>query len=149
MRTNRSARGAGKARSKSAVSAASTRWRCDKGMSAPRSNGKETAKKKRANVFTGRDAVRDFLDPTRSPAPPLVELPDSLNPLRADKVRIFAKLMYPSPLFNIKSIAAFNLLSEARNSGALKDVHTIVENSSGNMVLAESVLGRLFGIKRV
>jgi cysteine synthase len=107
------------------------------------------ASQKRPNVFSGPSAMRDFLDPAHSMSLPLVELPDSLNPFRKEKVRIFAKLMYLSPLFNIKLLAALNLLTEAHESGKLEGVHTIVENSSGNMVLAESVVGRMFGIKRV
>jgi cysteine synthase A len=103
----------------------------------------------KVNVFTGPSAVRYFLHPQHSVPAPLVELPESLNPYHKDGMRIMAKLMYLTPLFNIKLLAASNLLSEAQLEGKLEGVHTIVENSSGNMVLAESVLARQMGIKRV
>ena len=59
---------------------------------------------KMLNVFKGPDAVRNFLDPGKHPYLPLVEVPQTLNPFAADRVRIFAKLMSHSPLANVKAV---------------------------------------------
>ncbi len=104
--------------------------------------------KKYLNVFEGPDAIKDFLNPDNNPMIPLVELPEELNPFRKDGVRIYAKLMNMLPLANVKSLPALNMLLEAEKSGKLKDVHTIVENSSGNTVFSLALIARLFGIKR-
>ncbi|MDE1965918.1 MAG: pyridoxal-phosphate dependent enzyme [Patescibacteria group bacterium] len=101
------------------------------------------------NVFTGPDAVRDFLNPGASLPTPLIELPESVNPYAKDKVRIYAKASFMGPLFNIKQLGALNLLQDAQASGKLRGVHTLVENSSGNMILGIAVLARFFGVKRV
>lgn len=55
------------------------------------------------NVFKGPDSVQ-YVDPSGKPLLPLVELPDSLNPLRGDGVRIFAKIMTLVPAHNLKSL---------------------------------------------
>jgi cysteine synthase len=101
------------------------------------------------NVFSGPSAVQDFLNPDCSPPLPLVELPGALNPFLNDKVRIFAKIMYLAPLLNIKGYASLSMLADAQASGKLEGVHTIVENSSGNKVLADAILARMFGIPNV
>jgi len=96
------------------------------------------------NVFSGSDAVKNFLDPDRNAPLPLVELPNSLNPFATEKVRIFAKLMYLLPLLNVKSLPALSMLQDA--SGKLDGVHTLVENSSGNTAFSLAIVARLFGI---
>jgi cysteine synthase len=101
------------------------------------------------NVFSGASALEDFLNPERSVPLPLVELPASLNPFYSDRVHIYGKLAYLSPLFNIKLFASLNLLLEAQTLGTLEGVHTLVENSSGNKVLADAIVARMFGIKNV
>jgi cysteine synthase len=100
------------------------------------------------NVFEGSTAIRDFLNPDNSPPVPLVELPGEFNPCRAEGVRIFAKLMYLLPLLNIKSLPMLNMLIEAKDSGKLDGVHTLVENSSGNAAFSLAVLATLFGVPR-
>lgn len=100
-------------------------------------------------VFDGPTAIRDFLNPCNHPPLPLVELPENLNPLKTAGVRIYAKLMYLLPLLTIKSLPAINMLLEAEASGKLKDVHTIVENSSGNTALSLAIVSRCLGIQRV
>jgi cysteine synthase len=100
-------------------------------------------------VFEGPNAIRDFLNPENSPAVPLVELPDSLNPLRQKDVRIFAKLMYLLPLLSIKSLPALRMMMDAEASGRLKGVDSIIESSSGNTAFALGVVASLFGIRRV
>jgi cysteine synthase len=100
-------------------------------------------------VFEGASSVRDFLDPDNNPPLPLVELPDDLNLLRGEGVRIFAKIMYLLPLLNIKSLPAMNMLLEAESSGKLTGVHTVIENSSGNTAFSLAVLARYFGVSQV
>lgn len=54
------------------------------------------------NVYAGPDSVRKYFDPESSPPLPLVEIPDCVNPFRADGVRIYAKMMSMHPATNIK-----------------------------------------------
>ncbi len=103
----------------------------------------------RSGVFEGPTALRDFLNPENHPPVPMVELPVYLNPLAAEGVRVFAKLMYLLPLLTVKSLPALQMLTDAAEAGRLEGVHTIVENSSGNTVFALSVLAKLFDIGRV
>jgi hypothetical protein len=56
------------------------------------------------NVFKGHDSLAQYLDPDLNPPLPLVEIPDSLNPLRSDGVRIFAKMLTALPAHNVKSL---------------------------------------------
>lgn len=108
----------------------------------------ESMSKEQLNVFEGESAVRDFLNPDNNPPIPLVELPARCNPFHEDGVRIFAKLMSMLPLANVKSLPALNMLLEAENIGKLKDVHTLIENSSGNTVFSLATIARLFGIDK-
>lgn len=98
------------------------------------------------NVFKGDNAILDYLNPKSQVFTPLVELPKNLNPFYEDGVRIYAKLLNTLPLTNVKSIPAFNMLKEMEHKGELKNIHTIIENSSGNTVLSLAVIGRLLGI---
>lgn len=99
------------------------------------------------NTFTGSNAIKDFLSPDKNPMIPLVELPADCNPFAKDGVQIFAKLMNMLPLANIKSLPALNMLLEAKDAGELKNVHTLIENSSGNTVFSLATIARLFDIK--
>lgn len=100
------------------------------------------------NVFTGPDAIRDFLDPGNLPPLPMVELPASLNPFAGDGVRIMAKLMGLLPLGNVKAAPAYNMILEAARSGRLDGVEELIENSSGNTVLSLAIAARQFGVAR-
>jgi S-sulfo-L-cysteine synthase (O-acetyl-L-serine-dependent) len=75
----------------------------------------------------------------------LAELSEVINPYCSDGVRIFAQICGD----NIKKFAALHLLLDAQAAGRLKGVHTIVENSSGNMALALGLLAPAFGIRNV
>jgi cysteine synthase len=97
--------------------------------------------------FSGKDSIRNLLNPDCNPPLPLVELPDKLNPFLKQRVRIFAKLMYLLPLLNMKSLPALNMLLDS--SRKLKRIHTIVENSSGNTAFSLAIIARLFGIHSV
>ncbi len=102
-----------------------------------------------SGVFEGPDAIREFLNPANSAPLPLVELPGKLNPFRGEGIRVYAKLAYLMPLLNVKSLPTWNMLREAQAGGKLRDVHTIVENSSGNTAFALAVLARIFGVESV
>lgn len=99
-----------------------------------------------ASVFTGEDAIKDYLHPENYAPTPLVELPADLNPYRSAGVRLFAKMVPLVPLMNIKSIPAYSMLSKAHERGELEGVTKIIESSSSNTVLSLSVIGKLFGI---
>ena len=100
------------------------------------------------NVFTGPQAVQDFMNPGKLAYLPMVELPPHLNPFASQGVRIMAKLMTFTPLHNVKVIPAFNMMAAAAQRGELEGVETIIENSSGNTVAALAVSARQFGIER-
>ena len=97
------------------------------------------------NFFKGEEAVLDFLKPGALGPTPVVELPSSLNPFRRDGVRIFVKLMQFVPLFNIKSLPSYAMLSAVPKE-KLGKIKNLVEYSSGNTVLSLAVLSRHFGI---
>jgi len=99
------------------------------------------------NVFSGSDALKNFLNPDCNPPLPLVELPRRLNPFADQRVRLFAKLMYLLPLLNLKSLPVLNMMLET--SDKLGGVHTIVENSSGNTAFSLAIMAPLFGIQKV
>ena len=99
------------------------------------------------NVFSGNNAILDFLNPDNNPPIPMVELSDALNPFRKDGVRIYAKLMNTLPLNNVKSLPSYNMLMEAKERGDLEKIDTVIENSSGNTVFSLAIIGRLLGIK--
>lgn len=101
------------------------------------------------NVFAGPDSIRNFLDPGQLPPTPLVELPAHINPFHHQRVRIFAKLAYLSPLLNVKALPVLNMLQEAAKQGRLEGVHTLVESSSGNTVFSLAIMAAAFGIPNV
>ena len=104
-------------------------------------------RKNNLNTFKGKNAIKDFLNPDKNPMIPLVELPSYCNPFAKDNVRIFAKLMNMVPLANVKSLSALNMIREAKKTGKLNGVHTLIENSSGNTVFSLATIARLFGIE--
>lgn len=95
------------------------------------------------HIFTGTNALFDYLTPGSCGPLPLVELPQSLNPFMKDKVRIFVKLMNQLPLTNIKSIPSWNMLDSLSEQN--KPRH-LVEYSSGNTALSLTILAQYFGI---
>ena len=57
------------------------------------------------NVYTGSNSLKDYYNPHLQPMPPLVEIPDSLNPFKVRGVRIYAKMMTMLPAHNVKEFA--------------------------------------------
>jgi cysteine synthase A len=101
------------------------------------------------NVFSGKDSVRDFMNPGKLAYLPLVEIPEGLNRFLVDGVRIFAKLMTFTSFHNVKVIPAFNMLAEAHERGELDGVTSLIENSSGNTIAALAVVARHFGVEDI
>lgn len=97
------------------------------------------------NVFSGKNAILDYLTPGSTGPAPLVELPPHLNPFYKDGVRIYVKLMQTVPLANIKSLPSFYMLSSLSPAERKKIKH-LVEYSSGNTVMSLAILSRHFGI---
>lgn len=54
-----------------------------------------------------------------------------------------AKLMCATPLLNVKSVPAFNMLNTAQAAGRLDGKDYLIENSSGNTVYSLSVIGKV------
>ena len=93
------------------------------------------------NVFTGPDSLKDYFNPDKTPPIPLVEIPECLNPYRAQGVRIYAKMMSQHPANNVKSMPAMNLLEGAVIPGKTK---TIIEYSSGSTVVSMAMVSRIY-----
>jgi len=104
--------------------------------------------KSKPNTFKGKNAIRDFLDP-HNLATPLVELPPEFNPFHDKGVEIYAKLSYLSPLLNVKSIIAYEMIRDAKKRGKTSGVHTLVEASSGNTAMSLAIMSKLFDIEHV
>ena len=102
---------------------------------------------KNLNVFKGKRSIEKFLNPGEHPMMPLVELPESLNPFAGQRVRIFAKLMTFSPLGNVKSVPAFNMMQALYQRGELDQIENVIENSSGNTVFSLALAAKQFGVK--
>lgn len=96
-------------------------------------------------VFEGEKAIFNFLNPSSLGVIPLVELPSTLNPFKKDKVRIFIKLMQFVPLYNIKSLPSWSMLSGIPKKD-IKNIKHLVEYSSGNTAMSLTILARHFGI---
>lgn len=60
------------------------------------------------NVYKGPRSMADYFNPDIQRPLPLVELPEKLNPLRKDGVRIYAKMTTALPAQNIKCLPGTN-----------------------------------------
>jgi cysteine synthase len=101
--------------------------------------------KSNKKVFEGENAIMNFLNPASLGFAPLVELPESLNHFKKDKVKIFIKLLEFVPLANIKSIPSWGMLSSIPKD-VISKVEHLVEYSSGNTVFSLAILAKHFGI---
>jgi len=88
-------------------------------------------------------SVNDFVNPANH-LTPLVQLPDTLNPLAADNVRVFLKMQTFLPLMNIKCLPVYSMLS-----GAPDRRRDMVEASSGNTAFSMAILAPMMGFGRV
>lgn len=104
---------------------------------------------KRSHVFRGKDALREYLDPSKHSPMPLVELPAELNPYKQKGVEIYAKIGALLPLMNIKSVPAYAMTLGARNRDNFCEVHTVVESSSFNTIASIAPVARALGIKKI
>ncbi|KAF2019957.1 cysteine synthase [Aaosphaeria arxii CBS 175.79] len=91
------------------------------------------------NVFRGPESVAQYFDPDYNPPLPLIEIPDRLNPLRGDNVRIYAKMLTCLPAQNVKSLPALHML---RNEPKARDLK-IAEASSGSTILSLGIIARV------
>lgn len=104
--------------------------------------------KKNKKIYEGEDAIKSFLLPSNFGLTSIVELPKSLNPYKADKVRIFVKLVHSAPLGNIKSLPSYVMLKNIPEKD-LKKIKNLVEYSSGNAALSLTILSQYFGIPKM
>jgi len=93
------------------------------------------------NVYSGPDSLKNYFDPDVQPPLPLVEIPEKLNPYRADGVRIYAKMMTMLPAHNVKSLPALNLLAKEVEKDKTE---TIIEYSSGSTVISMAMIARVY-----
>lgn len=80
---------------------------------------------------------------------PVIPVPSALNPFEVDGVDLSVVLAYHLPYENIKFLTVYGLLSGAEESGVLKNVHTLVEATSGNTGVVLASIAGFFGIRRV
>lgn len=97
------------------------------------------------NLFEGENSLKDFLNP-QNHLFPLVEIPQSLNEFRNKWVRIYAKMLNLSPLLNVKSIPAYNMLDEYNNQFWVEHISELIESSSWNTVYSLWILWKVFWI---
>ncbi|KAJ6577919.1 tryptophan synthase beta subunit-like PLP-dependent enzyme [Mycena capillaripes] len=97
------------------------------------------------NVFSGKNALKDFYDPSKCPPLPLVELPN--HPFENEGVEIFAKMLTLLPAGNVKSLPALNMLLRAVENGEINDdTKRIIEWSSGNTAISLAIISRIYGL---
>ncbi|KAF8168670.1 tryptophan synthase beta subunit-like PLP-dependent enzyme [Mycena galopus ATCC 62051] len=100
------------------------------------------------NVFSGKNALKDFYDPEKAPPVALVEIPD--HPFQSDGVEIYAKMLTLLPAANVKSLPALNMLLRAVESGEInEDTKRIIEWSSGNTAISLAIISRIYGLANV
>lgn len=93
------------------------------------------------NVFSGPNSLKDYYDPDRNPPLPLVEIPQHLNPLHEDGVRIYAKMLTMLPAHNVKELPALAMLSAPDT--VKPDTKTVIEYSSGSTVISMGIVARI------
>ncbi|KAJ6560970.1 tryptophan synthase beta subunit-like PLP-dependent enzyme [Mycena sp. CBHHK59/15] len=97
------------------------------------------------NVFSGKNALKDFYNPDKCPPLPLVELPS--HPFGDDGVEIYAKMLTLLPAANVKSLPALNMLLSAVESGEItENTKRIVEWSSGNTAISLAIISKIYGL---
>ena len=96
------------------------------------------------NFFSGREAVKDFLNPENAPMLPLVELPRDYYKLWRRKIFVYAKLMSFLPLHNSKSLPAYAMLKKHGKASSY-----LTESSSGNTVFSLAAIAPHFGYKKI
>lgn len=99
------------------------------------------------NVFEWENSLIDYLNPNNHIFP-IVELPSILNPYKKDKIRIYAKLLQTTPLLNVKSIPAYNMLNQYCKKNNINDIDTLIESSSWNTVYSLGIVWRVFWVER-
>ncbi len=99
-------------------------------------------------VFAGENSMLDFVNPANS-ITPLVEIHKNINPFYTDGVRFYAKLLQFSPLAQVKSIPAYEMLIQANARNEINGKDTIIEASSGNTSYGLSVISRLLSINNI
>ncbi len=92
------------------------------------------------------ESIEEYLSPANFTGK-LVRLPKALNPFDDLGVVISAKILWENPVLNGKFFPAYWMLKQAREEGRLKNVHTLVEATSGNMAIALCILARYAGLR--
>lgn len=90
------------------------------------------------NVFKWPDSIKNYLNPNNH-ITPLLQLPANLNKYENEWIHIYAKLLQNLPLYNVKSIPAYNMISEKNENNK-----TIVESSSWNTAYSLCILWKVF-----
>ncbi|UFX82920.1 pyridoxal-phosphate dependent enzyme [Candidatus Absconditicoccus praedator] len=91
------------------------------------------------NVFRGPDSIKNYLNP-QNHTTPLIQLPQTINRYENEGIHIYAKLLQNLPLYNVKSIPAYNMITNENDSTRI-----IVESSSGNTAYSLCVMGKVMG----
>lgn len=79
------------------------------------------------NVFKWENSIIDYLNPSNHTTP-LVQLTKELNKYESEWIHIYAKLLQNLPLYNVKSIPAYNMIEKSWSNNN----KIIVESSSWN-----------------
>lgn len=93
------------------------------------------------NTFFGEDSIKNYLNPENHTTP-LVQLPSFLNKYEKEWIHIYAKLLQNLPLYNIKSIPVYNMITQQDERNK-----TIIESSSWNTSYCLCVIWRILWYK--
>jgi cysteine synthase B len=103
--------------------------------------GEKMKKRQGSNGLAANHYVENWL---KFPLP-VVPIADELNPFVKEGVELYAAVAYHLPYENIKFPTVYGLLSEAKRSGVLKGVHTLVEATSGSTGVTLASLAKSYG----
>jgi cysteine synthase len=109
-----------------------------------------TREKTMKNIFTGPDAVKNYLDMGQHEPTSCVEVPPTLATFpEGSGIRLFLKMMGPeAPLNTFKIVPVSRWFAEQYKKGLLKKgVTTVVISSSGGAALAAVPEANAYGVK--
>ena len=89
-----------------------------------------------------------LLNPTHNPLAPAFPLPNYLNPFVADRVDFVPVPIFGSYVPNMKSFVVREMLEDASAKDKLKNIHTVVEATSGNTGASLGIQAPYYGIRR-
>jgi cysteine synthase B len=92
---------------------------------------------------------RNIFDPASNPFPPIFRLGPISSSLSRLGIDIYPIPLYTALMPNMKAAMALHMIQKARSDGRLAGIHTLVEASSGNTLLALALVAPYVGITNI